>query len=387
MKQIKMHWNNIEDVKQICSLLVETYEEGAIYFITDREKVVYKQASPKFDLPDVNVGVSNKAGGVTDQVLRNKQVIELNMDSQMYGKPVKVVAGPLWSDDESDILGVWVMVLPKVHKMLGAFDYFAPIIIEMFPGGGAMYLTDKEKFIKNQGSSNFSGHIIPQGTVIKEGDLTFECLRTNRHVSRDTSREVYGAAGRISAYPLIDEESKDVVGTFTMAVPRELQVTLKDMANNLERGLSEVSAAMEEMAASATEVSSNQDTLHSEIQKVKSNADEITTVLAFIKQIADETKMLGLNAAIEAARAGDAGRGFGVVAEEIRKLSDQSKQTVAQIKELLERVDLSIANTMKVSDSTLSNTEQVAATTEEVNASLEEMSSLAVQLDSAAAQL
>ena len=178
-----------------------------------------------------------------------------------------------------------------------------------------------------------------------------------------------------------------MVGTFTLAVPRELQVTLKEMADNLERGLSEVSAAMEEMAASATEVSSSQDTLHSEIRKVKTNANEINTVLAFIKEIADETKMLGLNAAIEAARAGDAGRGFGVVAEEIRKLSDQSKQTVVQIKELLERVDISIATTMKLSDSTLSNTQQVAATTEEVNASLEEMSSLAEQLDIAAAQL
>lgn len=387
MKQIKLHWNNIEDVKQMYSLLVDTYDEGAIFLITDLEKIVYKQASQKFDQADVIIGTMNTSGGIADQVLKNKQVIELHLDKQMYGSRVTVVAGPLWSDDESDILGVWVLVLPKVHKMLGAFDFFAPIIIEMFPGGGAMYVTDKEKFIKNQGSSNFSGHIIPKGTLIKEGDLTFECLRTNRPVTRDTSREVYGAAGRISAYPLIDNETQEVVGSFTMAVPRELQVTLKDMADNLERGLSEVSAAMEEMAASATEVSSSQDTLHSEIKKVKTNANEITTVLAFIKQIADETKMLGLNAAIEAARAGDAGRGFGVVAEEIRKLSDQSKQTVAQIKELLERVDLSIETTMKLSDSTLSNTEQVAATTEEVNASLEEMSSLAEQLDTAAAQL
>lgn len=387
MKQIKMHWNNIENIKQMYSLTVDTYDEGAVFFISDLEKIIYKQPSIKFDNPEMAVGTPNKAGGVVDQILKSKQVIELHLDKQMYGVRVTVTAGPLWSDDETEILGVWGLVLPKVHKMIEAFDFFAPIMIEMFPGGGAMYVTDREKFLKNQGSSNFSGHIIPVGTIIKEGDLTYECLRTNKQVSKDTTREVYGAAGRVSCYPLVDDETQEVVGSFTLAVPRELQVTLKEMADTMERGLSEVSAAMEEMAAAASEVNCSQDTLHQEIEKVQNHANEINTVLAFIKDIADETKMLGLNAAIEAARAGDAGRGFGVVAEEIRKLSDQSKQTVVQIKELLERVNIAIETTIKLSDTTLSNTEQVAATTEEVNASLEEMSSLAVQLDTAAAQL
>jgi methyl-accepting chemotaxis protein len=56
--------------------------------------------------------------------------------------------------------------------------------------------------------------------------------------------------------------------------------------------------------------------------------------------MADETQMSGLNAAIEAARAGDAGRGFGVVAEEIRKLSDQSKQTAEQIRQLTKTIEV-----------------------------------------------
>lgn len=387
MKQIKVHWNNLADVKQICSLLVDTYEEGAIFFITDLDRIIYKQASQKFDHADVTVGMENKAGGVTDQVIKKRQVIELHLDKQVYGEQVTVFAGPFWSDDELDILGAWAFVLPRIHHMVKAFSYFAPIIIEMLPGGGAMYVTDKEKFLKSQSSSNFKSHMIPAGTTVKDGDVTMDCLRSRSYVFKDFSREKYGAAGRISAYPLIDDITKEMVGTFTLAVPRELQVTLQELADNLESGLSDISAAMEEMSASATEVSSSQDTLHNEIRNVKSNANEINKVLAFIREIADETKMLGLNAAIEAARAGDAGKGFGVVAEEIRKLSDQSKQTVVQIKQLLERVDVSIATTMKLSEATLSNTQQVAATTEEVNASLEEMSMLAVKLENTAAQL
>lgn len=94
MKQIKLHWNNLEDIEQICSLLVETYEDGAIFFIADLVKIVYKQASQKFDHSDVIVGTLNKAGGITDQVLKSKQVIELSLDERIYGKRVTVAAGP-----------------------------------------------------------------------------------------------------------------------------------------------------------------------------------------------------------------------------------------------------------------------------------------------------
>ncbi|CFX78242.1 Methyl-accepting chemotaxis protein (MCP) signalling domain [Syntrophomonas zehnderi OL-4] len=387
MNQIKLHWNNLEDIKQMYSVLVDTYEAGAIFIVTDLEKIIYKQVSAKFDPPGVEVGDLNKAGGVSDQVIKKQEVIDLSLAENVYGTRAIVTAGPLWSDDEKEVLGAWALVKPKVNKVVEAFDFFAPIIIEMFPGGGAMYVTDREKFLKHAGSDNFRDNLIPDGTPIKEGDLTYRCIQEGRYAYIDVTREVYGAYGRVSAYPLKDDDTQEMIGSFTLALPREIEVTLKEMAVNMEKGLSEVSAAMEEMAAAASEVSANQDGLHQEIEKVQNNANEINTVLAFIKEIADETKMLGLNAAIEAARAGDAGRGFGVVAEEIRKLSDESKETVVQIKELLDRVNAAIEKTMQMSNATLSNTQQVAATTEEVNASLEEMSSLAIQLDATAAQL
>lgn len=74
---------------------------------------------------------------------------------------------------------------------------------------------------------------------------------------------------------------------------------------------------------------------YSTVQELNVDMDEIDNFLDAISQIADSTNLLALNATIEAARAGESGRGFAVVAEEIRKLADQSTNTVKQINSIL----------------------------------------------------
>ncbi|TCO69080.1 PocR ligand-binding domain-containing protein [Marinisporobacter balticus] len=159
---------------------------------------------------------------------------------------------------------------------------------------------------------------------------------------------------------------------------------LKSSANTLNESLSQIAATMQELAASAQEVSSTQNKLNKEIENVNNMSEQIGDVLEFIKEIADETRMLGLNAAIEAARAGAAGLGFGVVAQEIRKLSSESKQTVIKIKSYIDNIQSSVKNTVKIGDNTVSVTEQQAAAIQQVTASIEEITELADNLNSLA---
>ncbi|AOT70847.1 PocR ligand-binding domain-containing protein [Geosporobacter ferrireducens] len=158
------------------------------------------------------------------------------------------------------------------------------------------------------------------------------------------------------------------------------QSRLKDMSNILHSSLEQIAATMEQMAASSVEVSSNQVELNQEIQQVNTMSEQINEVIEFIKEIADETRLLGLNASIEAAKAGSAGLGFGVVAEEIRKLSTDSKQTVGKIREFTKRIQESVAKTAAMGSSTMLNTEQQAAAVEELTASVQEITALSESL-------
>ncbi|GKU23475.1 PocR ligand-binding domain-containing protein [Clostridium folliculivorans] len=159
------------------------------------------------------------------------------------------------------------------------------------------------------------------------------------------------------------------------------QLVLSNMSQVLSENFSQISATMEELNATSANVANNQHNLNDEITNVKNISIEINTILDSIKSIADQTRMLGLNAAIEAARAGEAGRGFGVVATEIRKLSQNSKETAFMIMDLTGKIQESVDRTMETSNATLENAEQQSAAMEEVTASLTEIATLADELN------
>ena len=97
-----------------------------------------------------------------------------------------------------------------------------------------------------------------------------------------------------------------------------------------------------------------------DIKELEAESNIITEIIAVINDIASQTNLLSLNASIEAARAGDAGRGFSVVAEEIRKLSEKSVNAASEIEEIITRITKKTKNTVQ----TVQQTEEITKITE-----------------------
>lgn len=131
------------------------------------------------------------------------------------------------------------------------------------------------------------------------------------------------------------ESEKSIAGNSTSAVTRVQYAN--DTASVGGSAVTEVSETM-------TQVKNNIMSTYDIIDNLEQSSSQIGTITATIKTISEQTNMLALNAAIESARAGEHGRGFAVVSEEVRKLSEETRDAAEKINTLIYSVQTEVSN-------------------------------------------
>ncbi|MEC1807658.1 methyl-accepting chemotaxis protein TlpC [Bacillus subtilis] len=155
-------------------------------------------------------------------------------------------------------------------------------------------------------------------------------------------------------------------------------------------------------------VQAQMDAIHQSIQKsgeiihqLDGRSKQIEQILSVITQIADQTNLLALNAAIEAARAGEQGKGFAVVADEVRKLAEESQQSAGQISKLIieiqkdmnrsarsvEHVKTEAAEGVTMIQRTRDAFKEIAAATGEISAEISDLSASVTNISASAHQI
>ena len=255
------------------------------------------------------------------------------------------------------------------------FDTVSSILCRLFPD--CMFCTTDLTHFLAVDKTNLDVPLAVAGEKLNPQGVAARAMSSKQTVTAELNADLYGIAIKVASVPLFDDQDRSrLLGSISAVQNRDNANKLREIGEAFKNSIEEVSRAVDSNAMSMNEITENEQQLNGRILEIQTLIDTIFNVLDQIRSIADQTKMLGLNAAIEAARAGDHGRGFAVVADEVRKLSEYSKNTAGEIKSITQEITSALQLVETNSEKSMGSVMNLAASTEEINANIEELTAM-----------
>lgn len=271
------------------------------------------------------------------------------------------------------------------QEILNHYLHVLPVLRDLSINSVGMSLTDRKKFIlyKPSRDLNFKAQA---GDAIKPGSAVHQAMESRSRVVLRIDKELYGQPYVATGMPIFNE-AQEVIGAIAITQTVDRENVLKEMADKLKESISELVAGTQQISAQAEEISAVSVEMSESANKSNIRVNETEQVIRFIKTIASQTNLLGLNAAIEAARVGDLGRGFGVVANEIRKLSTDTAESIKKIEEIMRTIQLDSNHSCKQSEQVNHAISEVAQAAVHSASTVQQVSQMAEELDELASNL
>lgn len=260
----------------------------------------------------------------------------------------------------------------KMHK---SFAALIPYMQNFFDDEIAFTMSNTEIFLKVVNSENINLNAKP-GDKLRPGGAAYECIKAQKPLSILVPKEIFGVEVKATGVPVTDENNI-IVGSIVIAKSVEKHYEVLNLSETLSNALKIISQGSNRISSGIQNaVESNSKILHN-INKASDDAKNTDEILNFVRNIAKQTNLLGLNASIESARAGEHGKGFSVVAKEIRKLSNSSNNSIDEINRILKNINASIAIISENINKTAENFKKQSDEIQEITSSIEKLNTTA----------
>lgn len=263
------------------------------------------------------------------------------------------------------------------NRQMEAFYELIPIFKYYFEEDLGFTISNTEKFLFTQGSENLK-IAAKAGDSIPAGSIAYECIKQKKPVSFIVPEHIFGVSARGIGVPVFEDGK--VAGTMVIAKSLEKKKKISNLSKNIYDAVSQIKDTANEMSSSMNDISLANLDIENYIKNTGSETQKTDEILEFINGISRQTNLLGLNASIESARAGEAGRGFNIVAGEIRKLSQSSADSIKEINSVLSNIKDSINEILIRFNNSNTVLEKHASGIKEISSSINELNSIASML-------
>lgn len=258
------------------------------------------------------------------------------------------------------------------EEILDALAISVPFIQQLFPLDCAVAVTDGERFLSVVPGEGVDPELNP-GDQIPPEDVNPEVIRTGQMQTTELSAEVYGIPLRSVVVPIKDAQGCSI-GTLDIGINLSTKNELLDIAGSVEDYFSQLTTSSEQLSTMATELNQAQQELQELTQQASAHLGKTNSILDLIQGLASQANLLGINAAIEAARSGENGRGFAVVADEIRNMANSTAKSAGDIDQIIKELNRFITQVQDFVDTNEQRASELAAASEQITGNMEEKS-------------